>query len=362
MPFPPIATLTTRRPRTTPNNMSRVYKRIGRTLMVLAVLTSSAYGQETSPAGATGTPPQVTAEDTINALNGVFGRHARERSSHAKGFCVGGHFQPASGVSALGGVPLFNEKRLSVVGRFSIGGGNPKASDKSRSVRGLGIRLTSPDDALDLVMISAPVFFASTPEQFVQFLKARTADPQTGQKDPAKIAAFNKANPNVMSHLTHLANTPPPASYAATPYYSAHAFLFAKADTKPVAARWDFQPVGGFQGLTPEQEEQFPNDFLQAELAERLETAPAQWDAFLQLAQEGDDINDPTSVWHAGRDHHVKVGRLTIDRLIEPGAEDDCTGLVFDPNNLADGISPTDDPILAIRRPAYAISFGRRVE
>jgi catalase len=35
--------------------------------------------------------------------------------------------------------------------------------------------------------------------------------------------------------------------------------------------------------------------------------------------------------------------------------------LVFDPNNLTDGIEPSDDDILAARSPAYSVSIDRRM-
>lgn len=305
---------------------------------------------------------QTTPEDTINALNGVFGRHAGERTSHAKGFCAAGQFIPSAESSAFAISPLFKGLAMPVTARFSTGGGNPKASDKGRSVRGLGARFHLPnEEELDLVMITAPTFFAATPEQFVEFLKARSADPATGKKDPAKIKAFNDANPNVMPHLNHVSQSPPPASYATAAYHSTHAFLFEDPSGKELAARWSVEPVGGFKGLSEAQEASFPDDFLRDELRERLERGPAQWEIFLQAAEAGDPLNDPTAPWPNTR-RRVNVGRLVIERLIERGAEDDCTDFVYDPNNLPSGIAATDDPILAIRSPAYAVSFGRRSE
>lgn len=303
---------------------------------------------------------EVTPEDTINALNGVFGRHAKQRSSHAKGFCVAGQFAASKDAASLSANPLFSDTATPVTARFSIGGGNPKASDKSRSVRGLGVRFHIKNgEELDLVMITAPVFFAATPKQFVEFLEARTADPATGEKDPERIKAFNAANPNVMPHLNHVSQTPPPASYATTAYHSTHAFAFDSGDGRSIHARWIVEPLGGFVGLTEAQEESFPDSFLEKELRERLTGSPAQWDILLQIAEDGDSVTDPTAVWPDGR-RKVNVGRLTINRIIEKGAADDCTGFVYDPNNLPTGIEATEDPILEIRSPAYAVSFGRR--
>lgn len=304
---------------------------------------------------------QTSPEDTINALNGVFGRHQGERSSHAKGHCASGRFIPTFDGRAFSNTQAFAGE-VAVTARFSIGGGNPMASDKSRSVRGLGVRFhLANDEELDLVVISAPVFFAATPAQFVNFLKARMADPKTGQKDPARITAFNEANPNVLPHLTAVSQTPPPASYATAPYFSTHAFLFDESTGAPNAARWVLQPVAGFVGLTKDQEETFPDTFLEHELKGRLAAGPAEWDILLQVAADGDSLVDPSAPWPDTR-RMVNVGRLVINEMLTGSADETCTDFVFDPNNLPTGIAATDDPILAIRSPAYAVSHSRRQE
>jgi catalase len=38
-----------------------------------------------------------------------------------------------------------------------------------------------------------------------------------------------------------------------------------------------------------------------------------------------------------------------------------CEPINFDPLVMADGIGPTNDPILLFRSPAYAVSFGKRL-
>ncbi len=305
---------------------------------------------------------ETTAEDTVNALNGVFGRHPGERSSHAKGFCAAGQFTPSNEAKAFSTTPLFKHGATPVTARLSTGGGNPEASDTKRAVRGLGARFHIGDDEeLDLVLISAPTFFASTPAQFVEFLSVRRNDPATGKKNKQAIRAWNAANPNVMAHVNYVAQTPPPASYATTPYFSTHAFLFENDSGVEKTARWVVEPVAGFKGLTREQEDNLPKNFLKAELAERLTKGPAQWDIYLQVAQDADTRTDPSVAWPNDR-MKINVGRLELTRLIAPGADDDCAGFIYDPNTLPTGIEPTDDPILEIRSPAYAVSFSRREE
>lgn len=303
---------------------------------------------------------EVSAEDTVNALNGVFGRHAKQRGSHAKGFCVAGTFAATPEGQGFSSSSLFGSAPVKVTARFSTGGGNPKAADTKRAVRGLGARFHLPDDEeLDLVMITAPTFFASNPAQFVEFLKVRTGDPATGQKNKAAIAAWNAENPNALAHLKHVSQTPPPASYATALYFSTHAFRFSNADKPATAARWIFEPAAGVKGLSADQEKSFPANFLQQELSDRLKTGSAKWNVFVKVAGIGDSLVDPSSAW--GDDNRkVLVGHMQIDRMIARGASDDCVGFVFDPNNLPTGIEPTRDPILAIRSPAYAVSLSRR--
>lgn len=305
-------------------------------------------------------PP--SPEDMINALNAVFGRHEHTRGSHAKGFCAAGVFAPSNDGREFSATPLFEPFEIPVTARLSIGGGDPDASDKGRSVRGLGARLHLRNgEELDLVLHSTPVFFAATPQQFIGFMKARKADPATGTRDADMMTSFLAANPNAKTHLDYLAETPPPASYASTPYFSNHAFFFHHDGTGRRAARWIVEPLDGFVGLTEEEERNFPATFLEEEFRERLKTGPAEWDVFLQIAEADDPLNDPTALWPDDR-RRINVGRLTIDRLVAEDSGDDCDGFIFDPNNLPTGISATDDPILAIRGSAYAVSFARRLE
>ena len=130
----------------------------------------------------------------VDALEGLFGKHAGSRRSGAKGLCASGYFVGNTVGRSLSSAAVFNGDKVPVVARFSLGGGNAKASDKSRSVRGLALqfKLANGEQWL-MANVSAPVFFVARPEQFAPFLEARTPDPATGKPDPAKLKAFNDA-------------------------------------------------------------------------------------------------------------------------------------------------------------------------
>jgi catalase len=71
---------------------------------------------------------------------------------------------------------------------------------------------------------------------------------------------------------------------------------------------------------------------------------------------ESDDTTDNASIaWPAGR-QHFKAGTLTITQG-EPEMAADCQKPGFDPLIVADGIAPSDDPVLFLRSPTYASAF-----
>ncbi|TFW15790.1 catalase [Duganella callida] len=291
----------------------------------------------------------------VDALNNTFGKHAGKRASHAKGLCAHGAFTPTPEVQKFVDGPLFSRGTLKAILRFSVGGGNPGVSDKSRSVRGLSMRLSGGEDFWDLLLISEPVFFAATPESFVSFLAARVPDTETQKPDPQKVAAHNARFPDCTRQPALLAAHAAPASYASTPYYSNNAFIFQAEDGRRQTARIIATPAIGTRYLTDDEEQQFPDNFLQDELTRRLNREPVEFELYAQLPADGDSLDDPSQHWvGAGM---VSLGRLRVTALDDSQA---CDDVLFVPLNLPAGIAVSDDPILHARGAAYGISLARR--
>jgi catalase len=290
----------------------------------------------------------------VDALNDTFGRHAGRRASHAKGFCAIGEFIPDPDATTFIDNAMFAQPRLTAIIRFSVGGGNPAASDKSRSVRGLSVRLSSATQVYDLVMLSEPVFFAATLESFVGFLRARVPDPATGKPDPAKVASYQAEFPDGKRQPALLASHAAPASYATTPYFSNNAFLFRGRDGNSSPARLVFQPDAGTAYLSAEAETTLSDDFLESELDKRLLRGPIGFRLFAQLPGAGDSLVDPSTLWVGSE--KVFLGKLLVTAL----SDNSCDSLSFVPTNLPSAIALTDDPILQARRAAYAVSENRR--
>ena len=193
----------------------------------------------------------VPAETQVNALEALFGVHDGFRRSHAKGICASGYFVGNTVGRSLTSASAFSGDKIPVVARFSVGGGNPKASDKGKSARGLALQFTLPKGERWLMSnLSAPVFFVSRPEQFEGFLTARLPDPATGKPDPVKLKAFNDANAETLLQSAYFASNPVPASYAAVNYWGVHAFEFISAQGQSQFVRWQFVPEKGTLGLT----------------------------------------------------------------------------------------------------------------
>jgi catalase len=306
----------------------------------LALLASPAMADEAQP------------EQLIDALNAVFGSHAKLRAAHTKGICVKGSFTPTAEAAALSKAPQFAAP-VPLIGRFSLGGGNPTASDSQKdNVRGIALHFNLPDgSASDLVMVSAPIFSAKTPEQFLELLRT------VATKDKDKIDAFFKANPESARQGAWLKARPTPASYATADYFGVHTFALinSKGDRQPI--KWKIEPTGGFVGLSDQEAEGKGTDFYAAELDDRFTKGPVTYNLLAILGQPGDQDDDPTSEWPADR-KSVEMGTISITGL-EPAAT--CDAGMFDPNALADGIEASpNDKILPMRSLDYAVSFGRR--
>ena len=136
-----------------------------------------------------GIAQQSTPVDLVDALNGLFGKHAGDRAAHAKGICLSGKFIPSAEAPKLSKGAHF-AKEVPIRARFSLGGGNPNAPDNAQdNVRGLAVKFDLGNGAnTDLVTISAPMFFVKTPELFVEFLNTVAS----GDKD--KLNAFFAAH------------------------------------------------------------------------------------------------------------------------------------------------------------------------
>ncbi|MDD3352617.1 catalase family peroxidase [Zoogloea sp.] len=294
--------------------------------------------------------------DFIEAFQGQFGEHPGERKGHAKGICAAGDFTASPAAKAHFRTPLYSGRVIPARIRFSMAGGNPAVPDYTRSPRGLAAQFTLPDGSVhNIAALSTPVFGARDPESFLGLLRASLPG-SDGKPDPVRIQAYREAHPDTRAQAEWLSHNAPPRSYASVAYHGLHTFLADRRMGKAAPIRWHLEPRDGVQGLSDAEIAARPADFLNRRLEERLAQGPVHFDWIITFADPDDPLHDPSVAWPAGR-KQIRAGTL---RITQAGGNA-CSGINFDPNILSPGFAASDDPILRMRSPVYAISLGKRL-
>ena len=298
------------------------------------------------------------AEQVVDAINAISGAHAGHRAAHARGTLCAGRFAATPEAAALTRAAHMQGEYVPATVRFSNGGGDPGIPDYATEGRGMAVKLYLADGTrTDMVALSLPVFFARTPEAFLEFTQARRPDPETGQPDMERIGAWFAAHPEAGPAIQAAVSAPPPASYATCAYNGIHAFRWVNAAGQSRHVRFRWEPEGGEQSLGADEARRLGGSYLQDELKQRLADGAA-FRLIVTLAEAEDPLEDPTAAWPEDRER-VVAGRLELTGP-EEKRERDGDVLVFDPTRVVDGIELTDDPILHFRRRAYAVSVERR--
>lgn len=299
-------------------------------------------------------------EQIVDAIQDITGRHDGYRAVHAKGTLCAATFRPAERAKEVCRAAHFQDGAVRAHVRFSNGSGNPHARDAAQDGRGVGVKLYLPDGTTtDIAGISRRQFFVRTPEDFLEFTRARKPDPETGQPDMEKLGAFLGAHPEAGPAVQEQLAARPPVSYATTEFNGLHSFRYTAPDGTQRWVRWHLEPEAGVAVIEDDEEAAARDrDYLQAEIAERLAGGPVVFDLFVAVAQEGDPIDDPTQAWPDERET-IELGRLELTGIADD-RERDGDVLVMDPARVTDGIELSADPILNARGDVYAESVFRR--
>jgi catalase len=220
-------------------------------------------------------------------------------------------------------------------------------------VRGLGIRITTPDgQEWRSAMIDAPIFPVSTPQDFYELLTA------SGSKDPDAMKKFIAAHPGFLTFVGWAKSAPWTGSYAEEPYNSLNSFLFVDESGAEHPIRWSLVPAAQPVPVSPDELAKRGPDFLEQEITQRVATGPQRWSLVVTVANPGDQTADPNKAWPADR-RTVEVGTLIVQQ-IEPERDGPCRDINFDPTVLPAGIKTSDDPFPAARSAAYSRSYNSR--
>ncbi len=329
-----------------------------KTFILSAVTTAGLLAFNVQAQTTAAAPVDPTA--FINQFEATNSKFEGYRRSGAKGICAQGEFVGTAEARNLSTASVFSGKNIPVVVRFSVGGANPKAADNTKSQRNLALQFNLPGGEQWLMgNISAPVFGASSPQQFFAFVASRQPDPTTKMPDPAKVKAFNDANPEALLLSKHLASQPVPASYASVNYWGVHGYGFVNAAGRTQYGKWIFEPAAGVQGLTDDEAKAKGANFLFDDLRERVKAGKVAFNFNLELAQAGDNVDNATVPLPAGRTK-VNLGSLKVTSVSED-ASGSCLTVNFNPMVMPKGVVASADPLLPARAAPYAISQGRRL-
>jgi catalase len=323
-------------------------REILRAIGAASLLGGVAWGDE---------PEKSVPEQIVDTMNLLFGKHPGFRSAHAKGIVCEGVFTADASAATLSKAPHLQGQEVKVTVRFSDSTGVPDIPDgvPEAGPRGMAVRFHLPVGSTDIVANAFNGFAVANGEDFLAFLKAVAASGKDAPK-PTALEKFLATHPKAMKVVT--APKPVPASFATEPYFGVNAFEFTNVDGKSRFGRYQLRPEAGAKFLSAEEAARKPPNFLIDELGERLARGPARFQIVVQLAGEGDNVDDATEVWPDDRPT-VRLGLLSITGKVAD-SEKAQRALAFDPLHLVDGIEASDDPLLEVRSAAYAVSRRRR--
>ncbi|KQQ60217.1 catalase [Pseudomonas sp. Leaf127] len=277
------------------------------------------------------------------------------RRAHGKGLCYAATFRPTEAGRALSRARAFSQAEVPVVGRFSVGSGNPFATDDSSKVISMALLMTTDDQQQwRMAMNNQPFFATHDAEGFLALQKATAPDPATGKPDPERLAQFLTQYPEAKKFLERARQAPAPGSYAGVNFNGINAFYLTSEHGNRVPVRWSLRAHDSFKERDP----QAGPDYLFQDLKDKLANTPLYWDFVLQVAQPGDPVDDPSQPWPEDR-QHVVAGTVEVTAVSDQ-ATGACRDVNFDPTILPAGVEVSNDPILSARSAAYSRSFNQR--
>ena len=109
--------------------------------------------------------------------------------------------------------------------------------------------------------------------------------------------------------------------------------------------------------MTRERPRQTPN-FLFDEIKERVAKEPVKFRIVVQLAEDGDTVDDATVRWPEARPQFT-FGEISLTEIAPDNASEQ-QHIIFDPIPRVDGIEASADPLFEPRANVYLMAGRRR--
>jgi catalase len=302
--------------------------------------------------------PDPLSRALLQAFDDLFGLHPGFRPVHAKGILLSGTFTPSSGASALTKAPHVHRPSIRIAVRFSDFAGVPAIPDydENASPRGFALRFYLAEHVhTDIIGHSIDAFPTRTVEEFLEFLRAAGSS-GPGAPKPTPIESFLASHPAALAFVE--APKPIPASFARESFYSVSAYKFTNREGASKFGRYRIVPPDGNDFLEASAAAKKDGNFLFDEVKDRMTRGPIDMRILVQVAAEGDVVDDSTVQWPAERPL-VDFGNIKLDGVV-PDGEAAERQIIFDPIPRVDGIESSGDPLLDPRANLYLASGRRR--
>jgi catalase len=303
-------------------------------------------------------PSNALSRSALQAFDNLNGSHPGYRPAHAKGILVSGTFTPSAGGSSLSSAPHLHRATTPVSVRLSDFAGIPAIPDNhpDASPRGIAIRFHLAEHLhTDIIAHSVDRFPTRTAEEFVEFLGAAYAS-GTATAHPTPIEAFLGAHPAALAFVQ--APKPFPSSFATESFFSVSAYQFTSGSGATRYGRYRIRPEGASEYLDAQAAAAKPANYLFDELRERLAKEPVRFRILVQLAVDGDVVDDSTLQWPEER-AQVEFGVIELTAEV-PNNLTEQQHIIFDPIPRVEGIGTSGDPLLKPRADVYLLSGRRR--
>lgn len=304
-------------------------------------------------------PGEKLIKDLLESLDNLFGLHPGFRPVHAKGIMCLGFFVPAPEANELCFAKHIVRDEIKVIVRFSNFAGVPSIPDNAPNgsgPRGFAVRFFLGDHVhTDIVAHSYDGFPVATGEEFLEFAQALAASGPDATK-PTALDSFCVKYPRAKQFLE--APKPIPTSYAVESFFGVNAYKFTNRAGNCRYGRFRILPEGGSSYLSGAEAAKQTENFLHDELIERLKSGPIKMNVLVQIAKDGDIVDDGSVSWPNDREE-IKFGTITITA---PANDQDpeLRRIIFDPIPRVESIDPSSDPLIQVRSEIYLMSGRRR--
>ncbi|WP_306215764.1 catalase [Actinoplanes sp. RD1] len=293
----------------------------------------------------------------VDGAHEVFGFHPGYRALHADGRLYRGSFTALPIARHYTRAAHLQGETVPATVRFSKGGGNPDAP--FGATVGMATRFYLPNGrTTNLVMLSQLLFPARRPEDLLAAIALAAPAEPGGPLNKAALAPFLAEHPEVGQVLQMRAAALAPTSFAHSEFHAVHVFRYVNADDVVTNVRCHWVPHAGVRGRPVQELAALSREALLDEFDARLSGGGVRFGLVLEIAVEGDPLDDATALWPADR-QRVAIGTLEITAPVTLSELGD-PEMNHDPTKVTDGIELNDDPILQARRGVYEVSAAYR--